>query len=334
MKGGEEHQADWSSDSESLFQAARFDHEASAADKARVQEGIASRLSARAVETASAGQGGAGLGQRATQLIRSSSALRLVLGVLCVATVSTTWMLASERPNPQGPVDLAVSSLTRAGTTDPPTVESPRFAAQNAATQEGRATSAISARAQDTPHLRATQGLSGVDLAPTAVARPLHAPRSQRRAVTGSRTRMPSEVSQAAVSPAATERTASEPAAPVEAKAAPPSEPPERPARAEDARAELTLVERIQAALRVHDTFLVLELCSEHERRWPHGTFVEEREGIRALVACNTRSRNAESRARLFLAAYPHTPFAQRVAAACAVPPSATLSESTDLGSR
>ena len=340
MKGGEEHEADWSSDSESLFQAARFDHEASAADKARVQEGIALRLSARALETASAGQGGAGIGQRATQLIRSSSPLRLVLGALCIATVSMTWKLASERPNQQRSVDLAVSSLTRAGTTDPPTVEAPRFAAQRAATQEGRATSAISARAEDAPHPRATQGLSGADLAPTAVARPLHAPRSQRWAASSTRSRMSSEASQAAlsaaaaVSTAATDHATSEPAAPVEAKVGPQSEPPERPARAQDARAELTLVERIQAALRIHDTFLVLELCSEHERRWPHGTFVEEREGIRVLVACNTRSRNAESRARRFLTTYPHTPFVQRIVAACAAQLSVTPSQSTDPGTR
>jgi hypothetical protein len=205
--------------------------------------------------------------------------------------------------------------------------------AQEAAPLEGSATSATSMRSEAGPLGRAT------------VLRPK--PKTEPR--NRSRTRSASASASAATRATEGHRAPSEIAVPVEAKVAlasgvsgsvPVSEPaaqpmlapstpvvaqpremPERPAPAADARAELTLVERIQAALRAHQSSLALELCNEHERRWPRGTFVEEREGIRALVACGTRAKDADARARMFLAAHPHTPLAHRVAAACAVQP-------------
>jgi hypothetical protein len=89
-----------------------------------------------------------------------------------------------------------------------------------------------------------------------------------------------------------------------------------------DARAELALVERIHAAMRSSKPSAALALCAEHERRWPHGTFAQERDAVRAIASCDTKSTQAASRARSFLAKHPRAPLAPRVASACA----ATLS--------
>jgi hypothetical protein len=86
-----------------------------------------------------------------------------------------------------------------------------------------------------------------------------------------------------------------------------------------DPRAELALVERIQVAMLNARPKTVLALCAEHERRWPNGTFVQEREGLRAIASCNTHVTAAESRARAFLANFPRAPLAPRVGEACAV---------------
>jgi hypothetical protein len=87
---------------------------------------------------------------------------------------------------------------------------------------------------------------------------------------------------------------------------------------APDAAAELELVERIYAALRHGKPSSALALCAEHERRWPHGAFAQEREGVRAIASCDMHSSQALLRARTFLASYPRAPLAPRVATACA----------------
>jgi hypothetical protein len=93
---------------------------------------------------------------------------------------------------------------------------------------------------------------------------------------------------------------------------------PEHDDRLDEARAELALVKRIHLAMRNGNTAGALALCTEHERRWPHGTFALEREGVRAIASCESGSSEAGSRARAFLAKYPHATLAPRVTAACA----------------
>jgi hypothetical protein len=66
----------------------------------------------------------------------------------------------------------------------------------------------------------------------------------------------------------------------------------------------------------------ILALSQEHARRWPHGTFVQEREGLRAIAACQAHIPNALSGANKFSASYPRSPMLSRVHAAC-LPPSA-----------
>ena len=87
---------------------------------------------------------------------------------------------------------------------------------------------------------------------------------------------------------------------------------------ASDPRAELMFVRRIQAALLDAKPRRVLALCAEHEKRWPRGTFVEEREGLRAIASCQSDARDAAARASQYFTAYPRGPLAPRVRAACA----------------
>jgi hypothetical protein len=86
----------------------------------------------------------------------------------------------------------------------------------------------------------------------------------------------------------------------------------------EAAPTELAMMKRIQHALRDADFSTVLTLCAEHARRWPHGVFELEREGVRAIAACGGNSDDAALRANRFLKAHPHAPVAMRVSTACA----------------
>jgi hypothetical protein len=81
---------------------------------------------------------------------------------------------------------------------------------------------------------------------------------------------------------------------------------------------ELAMMKRMQNALQEADFSAVLALCAEHARRWPHGVFELEREGVRAIASCGEHSDDAALRAERFLNAHPHAPVAMRVSAACA----------------
>jgi hypothetical protein len=109
-----------------------------------------------------------------------------------------------------------------------------------------------------------------------------------------------------------------------EKTAGPAAPEPAHDDKPDDARTELTLVERIHLAMRNGNPGGALALCAEHERRWPHGTFAQEREGVRAIASCEIRSNGAGPRARAFLAKYPGATLAPRVAAACTAQLAAT----------
>lgn len=85
------------------------------------------------------------------------------------------------------------------------------------------------------------------------------------------------------------------------------------PPRADGAD-EVTLVAGIDAALRAGDVARANELIGEHERRFPRGLLVEEREGARVIARCMSGSRSA---AESFLAAHPRSPMRARIEAAC-----------------
>jgi hypothetical protein len=82
---------------------------------------------------------------------------------------------------------------------------------------------------------------------------------------------------------------------------------------APDSLAELALLKRAKADAR-SEPATALELVAEHERRFPHGVLVEEREviAIEALIAAGER-RAAEARATRFFARFPHSAHARRV---------------------
>jgi hypothetical protein len=103
---------------------------------------------------------------------------------------------------------------------------------------------------------------------------------------------------------------------------------------ASDPRAELVFVQRIQAALLDAKPRKVLALCAEHEKRWPRGTFVEEREGLRAIASCQEDVREAAARASQYFRAYSRGPLAPRVRDACAQQLKAAVSEHSTAASR
>jgi hypothetical protein len=93
-----------------------------------------------------------------------------------------------------------------------------------------------------------------------------------------------------------------------------------KPRISAEGRAELGVVERMQAAMRAGKPAAALALSAEHAKRWPAGIFSEEREAVSAIASCTLRTDDAVLRARRFLREHPHAPTAPRVAAACALP--------------
>jgi hypothetical protein len=161
---------------------------------------------------------------------------------------------------------------------------------------------------------------SQLERASTGDAAP-HTPETDARVARAEPSAAPARIDQARGSEQAKARDASRTTAQApqsDERAAHPSKVEEQEdAPVDDARAELAFVRKMQAALRAGDADDVLELCAEHAQRWPHGTFVQEREGLRAIASCNTSAQGAEARAKSFLSKYPRTPLGPRVREAC-----------------
>jgi hypothetical protein len=79
---------------------------------------------------------------------------------------------------------------------------------------------------------------------------------------------------------------------------------------------EVALVAEIDGALRSRDAVRALALAADHERRFPKGLLVEEREGARVIARCMNGSRSG---ADAFLTAHPRSPMRARITAACGV---------------
>jgi hypothetical protein len=153
---------------------------------------------------------------------------------------------------------------------------------------------------------------------------PADAPLAAQHSATTKATRPGSNTSAGSESPASTTASSRSVSAaqpepvPTDTTAPTASAEPRHDDQLDDARAELALVERIHVAMRNGDPAEALALCAEHERRWPRGTFAQEREGVRAIASCESRTTAAGRLARAFLARYPHATLAPRVTAACA----------------
>ena len=289
---------DWSDGSVSLFRAARSDHDATAADRARVHAALVDRL---ANEAASASTAGASVAaEKAAQSVTVGNVAKLTLGIAIVVAGSFAITRGFDRSAPEPPAAPLAAPRTVQQPARPvlepatqPSAPEPRRvrARTEPVTEQAPAPAPHVLRAHAKPAKRMTQQIATAVNAELLPTRPL--PLLEK----------PKELSAVQPQPQAQSQLRS--------KAAPANE-------SIDARAELSLVERIHAALRSAKPGAVLALCAEHERRWPHGTFVQEREGARAIALCDARSVQAKSLARAFLAKNPSSPLAPRITEACA----------------
>jgi hypothetical protein len=81
---------------------------------------------------------------------------------------------------------------------------------------------------------------------------------------------------------------------------------------------ELPLVRAMQQALRAGSPSQALALAADHARRFPRGSLLEEREGVRAVAGCQLAP--ADARAPIlaaFTKRFSTSPYAARVKAAC-----------------
>jgi hypothetical protein len=326
---------DWGSASESLFREARTHHTPRAGDRERVRNALAQRI-AQASNAPIAGadappQAASKSGLALSTLVTIGLGIVLVVaGVLAFLRAGDTPKPLDTLPHPQTGVeaDHRPASAVAAQTEAAP---SSRAAARPAG-GEGRerkkpaARNGTAARTRTAPATKEQPALATSVAA--ASASPNRAPDSAGDDVSAKETSTKTEDGSASHALPATHevdrsaarrdsdspsRTAAEPEGEPAARAV--ASPKLEPS---DPRAELLFVRRIQAAMLDAKPTEALALCAEHERRWPRGTFVQEREGLRAIAACQSDARDAGARANAFFASYPRGPLAPRVRAACA----------------
>jgi hypothetical protein len=109
------------------------------------------------------------------------------------------------------------------------------------------------------------------------------------------------------------------PSAPVRSSSPPPSkQPPAASTRVDNSAEELPLVRAMQQALRSGEPQQALALAANHERRFPRGTLVEEREGVRAVARCQLATPDARAPIlAAFARRFATSPYVARVKAAC-----------------
>jgi hypothetical protein len=302
---------DWSRGSASLFREARRAHDPTPLERARL-DAILARIQATNTEAS------LGAKQASDVAVRSKGALlrqvaKVSLAALCVAAVAIPFIRANREPaeparnarpapsaHASSPTPVAVPSNAEpsglphtpdaADARDAPSRSQRRRPRRNAEVQRASrmdvvAVPAAATSAADAAPVRATAPSNATTVSPAA------------RQESSSRATAPeSNPQQASVARAARE--------------AEPTLPPPAPT-------ELGLLKRMNAALREADYEAALALCAEHERRWPHGVFEFEREGVRAIAACGEKADDAIPRAKRFLAAHPHAAIAMRVSSSC-----------------
>ncbi len=93
---------------------------------------------------------------------------------------------------------------------------------------------------------------------------------------------------------------------------------PADPEEASSLEAELALLRAARAALTQGDTATTLRLVADHARRFMAGHLAEERMVLRVQALCERGEREQSREAvRQLLAAYPNSPHAGTLAAAC-----------------
>jgi hypothetical protein len=346
--------ANWRSGSESLFRAARADHEASAADYARVQAELARRIAAGAPAKLALDGDELATATKLARAFTPGTIVKLFIGLSLLAAGSLAILRTIDSAQSRASRPDPVPSLAPA----PPPSAAPADRPLEPSVEEPP--TALVPESGDTPLLRARarhEGTVRVTQSRPAPKRPIASrgasvnsdsnfadepvsptPASvSTRASAGSSSKEANAQPASRNSPSLKQPEPKTPAAPplqpvaaatlerlpttagASARTSPP--PQTHPVRVEqsvDARAELGLVERMHAAMRAAEPAEALALCAEHAKRWPRGVFTEEREAVRAIASCALRSGDAAARAELFLSKHPRAPTAPRVAAACA----------------
>ena len=89
-------------------------------------------------------------------------------------------------------------------------------------------------------------------------------------------------------------------------------------ARSANPAEELSIVRAMQQALRAGNPSQALALAADHARRFPRGTLLEEREGVRAVAQCQLVAPGARAAVLdAFTRRFSTSPYAARVKAAC-----------------
>ena len=298
---------DWSGAAEALFDSARRAHAPSAVDRERVRSALGQKLAAAAGVQASGSDGPSGLSGAGMSRAWLSKLAKIGVGAACALVFASAFMRAGE---PRERTEVKRPTVQSSSVQ----VQRPQRAAEIAVAVRNEPASATAANlAQSTAaHARAQNPVPARTLRrPVGPAQPAGASRAKPAL------------------PAAAAR-APERSQPSGAQAAPADggeDTSELYANTNDARAELELVARINAAVRGSSPQTVLALCAEHERRWPHGVFEQEREGTRAITWCSAKALGAGARAQAFLTRYPRSAIAARVREECAAPLSVAANE-------
>jgi len=317
---------DWSSDSASLFRAARRAHDPTPLERARL-DAVLTRIQAGSTG-ASPEASGPPISARGVTPEMLRQVAKLSLAILCVAVVSIAVMRVNRQPSKPTPTEqpaprAVASSPTPIAIPPAPVPSAERGESPQApeARDEGESQSRSHwrrVRAQAAKQRSTRMSVASVPEAsdsaigegtPGVTSRPNDAPQSDRS--------KPAAAVRAATSlgAGAAQRTASFESG-THAEMTPAARIAD-PQSSREAHSELALLKRMQAALREGDFSTALASCAEHEQRWPHGTFEMEREGVRAIASCGANTADAPQRAKGFLAAHPHAPVAMRVRSAC-----------------
>jgi hypothetical protein len=312
----------WINESAPLFRAARRDHDPTPVDRARL-EGLLSRIDAGSTIASQTDNVA-----RAVVSAVSGQLIKVSLAIVGVAAALITTTLTNSHTPDAARSARPVSSVAASADTRAAELPAPAAAAVHV---QRPAEDDLRARGQRQRVLRANTGKQRSSRAELVTrpdtpltAAPGDSSNSHVSAAPSGATQRGSAPPLRAEAHASTETPVAAPPAPAPAPAPASTAnltaaPRAQPVPTQDPRAELALLTRVHAALREADFSRVLELCAEHERRWPHGVFELEREGLRAIAACGANTSDALARAKRFLTAHPHVPVAMRVSAACSV---------------
>ncbi|MET0389041.1 MAG: hypothetical protein ABW321_23910 [Polyangiales bacterium] len=317
--------ADWGDDTADLFRSARHAHDPTTLERARFER-ILSRI-----EAGSAAQplATSGSGNAASVTFGLFSKLSLIVLGMAAAYFAASYIQRESGTPPLNPSPpLAAAETTKAAPpladaaahdVKAPSADDKTLHAARATRRDQESTARVAARRprasaerQRPPRTAAGAPSAAPDHDPAAVDAPASVPPTWSVQAADALPRSAAQRVAAVHEPTQQERSSASSSPPVAAPRTP--EPTGAPI-AESS--ELDTLKRMQAALRAADYTAALALCAEHERRWPHGKFELERQGVQAIAACGATSGDALSLAKHFLADHPRASLAMRVSSAC-----------------